>query len=298
MSTTTPSGSIVVGVDGSEHADRAVRWAAEQAHLEHRRLVLVAADERHHAGWTGTIPGADPQSGQDVRSAVQLIADDAAALARELHPDVDVEAVAAAGDPRETLTDLSASAHLLVVGSRGRGTVKSLLLGSVSAAVVRSSACPVVVCRPVSSGPSEGVVVGADGSAESLPVLEFAFTQASLRGTQLTVVHCFWDAVAAVAGFREASDMVLNEPHLEELRLVLAESVAGFREKYPDVTVSLLLRHGLVDEALTRRSRAWDLIVVGRHPMTSAHRAFTGSIATAVLERAHSTVAVVPEAAP
>jgi nucleotide-binding universal stress UspA family protein len=293
-----PSGSIVVGVDGSRDADRAVRWAADQARLQQRPLAVVAAAGAPSAqgvGWTGAIAGTDPDRGGRVASQVWHVAEAAEVLALRVAPEIETSAHAVVGDPREVLTDLSADAHLLVVGSRGRGVVRSLLLGSVSSAVVRTASCPVVVCRPGTDGNPDGVIVGADGSAESLPVVEFAFEQASLHRQPLTVVHCFRDAVAAAAGFREATGEVLNEPELEELRLVLSESVAGFREKYPDVEVTLLLRHGLVDEALTRRDSSWDLVVVGRHPMTGLWRTLSGSIANAVVERARTNVAVVPE---
>lgn len=291
-------GSIVVGVDGSRHADRAVRWAAEQARLEQRRLVVVAASGAptvQDVGWNGVIAGTDPESDPRVSAGVRRVADAAVSLALSVAPGIEAEALAVIGDPREALVALSEAAHLLVVGSRGRGPVRTLLLGSVSTAVVKLTSSPVVVCRARSESHGDGVIVGADGSEESLPIVEFAFAQASLRGLPLTVVHCFWDAVAAAAGFREASGQFLDEPQLEELRMVLAESIAGFREKYPDVPVSLLLRHGLVDEALTRHGSAWDLIVVGRHPMVGLRRTLSGSIATAVVERAHANVAVVPE---
>lgn len=78
----------------------------------------------------------------------------------------------------------------------------------------------------------------------------------------------------------------------------MSESIAGMREKYPDVPVSLELRHGLVDEAVSPRGRSRALTVVGRHPVNSIGRLLTGSISTAVLERAHGPVAVVPEAPP
>lgn len=269
-------GSIVVGVDGSEHSDRAVRWAAEQAHLERRPLVAVAVD--------------DPDEGE-------ITVGNAVIAARGEFPFVEAVGLVVPGDPREVLLELSHAAHLLVLGSRGRGTVRSTLLGSVSVAVTQASACPVVVCRPPHAGPGDGVVVGADGTPESLPVIEFAFAQASLRDLPLTVLHCFWDVVAAAAGFREASGEVLNDPHLEEERALLAQSVAGLSEKYPDVEVTRMLRHGLVDEALNRHGRSWDLLVVGHHPMTTPRRLVLGSIASAVLERARSTVAVVPEMA-
>lgn len=158
------------------------------------------------------------------------------------------------------------------------------------------AACPVVVCRPtVARDRRHGVIVAADGTQESLPVLEFAYHQASLRGLSLTVLHCFWDAAAAIAEYRRALGKEAAASDLEDLRAVLAASVAGFAETYPDVPVTLEIKHGFVDEALRPRDREWDLIV-GRHPMTTITRTLTGSIATAVLERARTTVAVVPQA--
>jgi nucleotide-binding universal stress UspA family protein len=267
-----PSASIVAAVDGSVHAERALRWAAEQALLEGRRLVALTAGE-----------GAESV----VREAV--------ALAQRLYPRLSVEGRSRSGDPRHVLIELSREAQLLVLGSHGRGPLKTLFLGSVSAAVSAHAACPVVVCRPDHSG--RGVLVGADGSPESIPVVEFAYRQASLRQWPLTVMHCFWDAVVIERAIRYDRNWTLDDADVEDLRAVLAESVAGLGTRYPDVQVTLTLKHGLVDEALASSEEPWDLIVVGRHPMTTVTRVFTGSIASAVLERAHSPVAVVPERA-
>ena len=270
------AGSIVVAVDGSDHADRAVRWAAEQAVLEHHRLVAVA-----------------------VGGSSDTCSEDAVATVRKLHPDLAVRGASVPGDPREVLIDLSTQAHLLVVGSRGRGTLRGMLLGSVSTTVSAHAACPVVVCRPPTMDHTQpGVVVGADATLESLPVIEFAYRQASLRNLPLTVLHCFWDAAAAVAQYREARGEKSTSPDLEDLRAALSESVAGLAEKYPDVPVTISLKHGFGEQALSPRHGGWDLIVVGRHPMTSEGRVLTGSIATPIVERTHATVAVVPEEAP
>ncbi len=265
-------GNVVVAVDGSDHADRAVRWAAEQASLERRGLAVVSVGDGTHR-----------------------LADDAAAMARNPHPDLYVVASAVSGDPRQVLIDASAHAHMLVLGSRGRGAVRSMLLGSVSAAVSAHAVCPVVICRPPSEGAQAGVVVGADATPESLPVIEFAYRQASLHDLPLTVLHTFWDAAAAVAQYHEARGQEAEQPRVEDLRATLSESVAGLAENYPDVPVTLTLKHGFADQALSPRHGGWNLIVVGRHPMTSLERLLTGSIATSVIERAHATVAVVPQ---
>lgn len=265
-------GSIVVAVDGSEDAERAVRWAAEQAKLENRRLVVVS-----------------------VGTGSEALVDEARALARQAGPEETVLGASVSGDPRQVLIDASNDAHLLVLGSRGRGTVRSMLLGSVSSTVSAHAACPVVVCRPTAPGEVRaGVVVGADATPQSRPVLEFAYRQASERGLPLTVLHAYWDAAAAIEAHYQLAATRAERPNLEDLREVLSESTAGLSEVYPDVPVSVSLQHGLADEALSPREGGWDLVVVGRHSMTTVERLLTGSIARAVLERAHGPVAVVP----
>lgn len=289
-------GSIVVGIDGSEHANRAVLWAAEQAVLEGRPLAVVhaaGASDLRGAAWA-SVEGLSTYQLLDIQESARAVVREATALATSAHPLVEARDVPLVGDPRQLLVELSEAAHLIVLGSHGRGIFRSMLLGSVGVGVAQHARCPVVVCRPGRPGAvKDGVVVGADGTAESLPVIEFAFRQASIRGLPLTVMHCFWDVVAAVAGPQFA-----DSAEAQDLHLLLSESVAGLSEKFPDVPVTLRLAHGLVDECLTGGSRPWNLVVVGRHPVASVARFLTGSAATAVLERSGSTVAVVPEAEP
>ena len=298
---TTPQisvGSIVVAVDGSEHAARAVQWAVEQAGLEHRPLVVVHAageGDVRDAVWADGAR-AYPYDPSDILHSSRAIVDDAVDLARGMQSELTIVPMPVVGDPRQVLVDLSPRAHLIVMASRGRGTFRSMLLGSVSASVSRHAECPVVVCRPVSASPlTHGVVAGADATPQSLPVIEFAFQQASLRRLRLTVVHCFWDASAAVSDIRELPQGEEGPESQSDLRLLLSESVAGLSEKYPDVEVSLRLAHGLVDEGLAAISDGASLVVVGRHPIHGLSRTLSIAVATAVLERAHCAVAVVPE---
>lgn len=280
MTRTLAPGTVIAGIDGSVDSRRGARWAAEQAHLEHRRLVLIHAISAVDGGSSRT------------KGTSHIFLDEAAALAEEVDPRLPMTALSIPGDPRRALVEASSAAHLLVLGSRGLGPMRSKLLGSVSAEVARRAACPVVVTRPTSPGAvKDGVVVGADATAESVPVIEFAFRQASLHRLPLTVMHSVYDAVTAVAG---ALGPVPDDTGVPELRMLIAESVAGLREKYPDVHVTTRLERGLVEECMVAGPRPWDLIVVGRHPV----RALRSSTSTAVLERAHTAVAVVPEAAP
>jgi nucleotide-binding universal stress UspA family protein len=174
-----PAGSVVVGTDGSVHAERAVVWAARQAHAERRPLDVVHAYGRVGVGdlaWLGT-PGLDQSHlARALREAGETLVQEAAWIAGAEAPGLQVRTHVLDTDARDALLDASASAHLVVVGSRGRGPLRRLLLGSVSQSVARLARCPVVVCRPPETR-AEGheVLVGAEGSVASLPVMEFAF---------------------------------------------------------------------------------------------------------------------------
>jgi nucleotide-binding universal stress UspA family protein len=290
-------GTIVVGVDGSEHAVRAVDWATRQAVLEHRPVTLLHGFDPVARTTLGALEldGADRyELLRDLRHAARIGLDEATVRVHQVEPDLTVHDCLVDADARQALVDASRTAHLVVLGSRGRGSFRALLLGSVSVAVAQLSACPVVVCRPRHGDPAtHGVLVGADGSPESAPVIDFAFRQAALRGVPLTVMHCFWEITAAGAA---SSHEATTAP--TDVQLLLSESVAGFAETYPDVEVRLELARGLVDLALAGAAPTTDLVVVGRRHQKAFARLFHASMAAAVLERAAGTVAVVPEAAP
>jgi nucleotide-binding universal stress UspA family protein len=292
-----PAGSVVVGTDGSVHAERAVVWAARQAHAERRPLDVVHAYGRVGVGdlaWLGT-PGLDQSHlARALREAGETLVQEAAWIAGAEAPGLQVRTHVLDTDARDALLDASASADLVVVGSRGRGPLRRLLLGSVSQSVARLARCPVVVCRPPETR-AEGheVLVGAEGSVASLPVMEFAFRQASLQHLPLVVMHTFIDPTLHVRG---GADATPGEPSdVVELRMLLSESVAGLREKYPDVEVDLRLSEGLVDQCLLDEAPEAQLLVVGRSDVTGWSRFLYSSCALAVLERARTNVAVVPE---
>ena len=166
-----PAGTVVVGVDGSKSADQALDWAIEQAALEHRPLTLV-----HALGPLGTSGTAWlDQAGVNQRDILDAMRSDGQGLldaARDRAfgkaPQLVVHEVLRLVDPREALLDLSHDAAMIVLGSRGRGPVRSLVLGSVSVGVSRHASCPVVILRPHNLGVvRRGVLVGADGTERS-----------------------------------------------------------------------------------------------------------------------------------
>jgi nucleotide-binding universal stress UspA family protein len=148
------AGKIVVGVDGSEPSHEALRWAAAEAALRGARIVAAHS-------WTFVPPtpigepGMIPMPATDY--AGQLDAERNAAQAEldaaleEVFPDGtpdDLESKLLEGDAEDALVREAADAELLVVGSRGRSGLKSVLLGSVSRHVVSHAPCPVVVVKP------------------------------------------------------------------------------------------------------------------------------------------------------
>ena len=299
-STPIPPGAVVVGLDGSPPAERALGWAAAQAVLERRALVLVHA----LAPLAGLTSAWIDQAGVDAVALREADRVEARALLlaaqlrlHERHPDLDVVAVLRDGDPRAALADVARDASLLVLGSRGRGRLASLLLGSVSDALARHASLPTVVVRDGGSAVADplgrpgGVLVGVEGSPTGWDVLETAFRLASQRGWRLIALHSCRDLAHAGAPLTPAEE----EAH-SDAEALLGEALAGFGEKFPDVVVERLVDHGRADEALVRASLGRDLTVVGAERRGAVGTALFGSTAGAVLEHAWSSVVVVPTA--
>lgn len=290
--TNAHTGSVVFGVDGSESASHALDWAVDQAVAERLALTLVHAISPLRTVRTDQLGGIDSQVQEALlaegREILRIAREAAARRAAEL----EVHEVVRVMDPRALLLSMSTDAALLVLGSRGRGPVRSLLLGSVGVAISRHAHCPVVIHRPGNRGEvRRGVLVGIDGSNDSRPALDFAFAQASVRSLPLTVLHSFWDAQAGVAGPHRVD---VHSAEFEEQRLLIAESVAGLREKFPDVHMDIELARGYPGDCLVRAGERMHLIVVGAHRGSAASGIVFGSTAATVVEHATCAVAVVP----
>jgi nucleotide-binding universal stress UspA family protein len=135
---------IVVGVDGSDHSKAALRWAVKEAALRGAGVRVVHAWQVYpalHPGTTITASDFDEvrdQAGSFVKDFVDEVVPD--------RDGVPIEAVAVQGESvAPALIDAAANADLLVVGSRGLGGFRGLLLGSVSQQCVHHAKCPVVV---------------------------------------------------------------------------------------------------------------------------------------------------------
>lgn len=290
-----PSGSIVVGVDAAQPTVWALEWAADLAALEQRHVVLV-----HGTGSPLSI--GLPSMTQGTPDPLELFADLQAAahglLARATtrvvsrQPGLVVHQAVRSTDARQAVLDVSAHAAMIVMGSRGRGHVLSIALGSVSEEVVGRATCPVVVIRPRHDVRApQGVLVGTDEGAVSRPALYFAYQQASLRDLPLTVMHTVWDEVASTQPARVVS---AEDPGLAEVRRTLVDSLAHPAADFPEVPTRLLIGYGVPADCLLTLADSMDLVVVGHHERGLLGRLTHGSTATAILEHASVPIAVVP----
>jgi nucleotide-binding universal stress UspA family protein len=150
-------GRIVVGVDGSAGADLAVDWAAAAAHRSGARLEIVGSWV--FPGSAGMVYTVDVGLPDVARQAV----DAAVARAGALAPDVAVDGVVSEDPPAVALVQRSRHADMVVVGSRGVGAFRGILLGSVSLYAATHARCPVVVARTPVHGDAEGPGGSADG---------------------------------------------------------------------------------------------------------------------------------------
>lgn len=283
----------MVGVDGSPGGEQALLWAVRQAALEHRPLTIAHSSHLTMGGdtlWMGQ-PGIDVGGllQQVLASGRELLETSRRHVLRE-HADLVVHLhLSTSVDARRMLLDLSESAALLVVGSRGRGPIASVLLGSVSATVAKHAGCPVAVVRAAADAPSRaGVVVAVDDSEDSRAAVELAYRMASLAGLPLTALRVVWDPTRPGDDDHVVTDADVG---LQTERLAIAESVAGMQERYPDVPVRLELVRGTHERQLVRASRGADLLVLGTHPQNLVDDILYGSVAP-VLERARCTVLI------
>ena len=288
MSTTVKRHGIVVGVDGSAASQAAVCWAARDAAMRNVPLTLVHMLN----AFVPTFPQIPLPSGvavwqeDDGRQALEhavKIAEDAVKTDRKIAITSELKC----SPPVPTLVDLSEDAEMVVVGSNGRGAVGRVLLGSVSSGVVRSARCPVAVIRNEDASmphPEQApVLVGIDCSSTSELATAIAFDEASRRGVDLRALHT-WSDFAVCEG-----------PWLDwksEAERSLAEYLAGWQERYPDVKVHRLLAFDLPGRALTEESESAQLVVVGSHGRGRMTGMLLGSVSNAVVHSVHTPVIV------
>jgi nucleotide-binding universal stress UspA family protein len=195
------------------------------------------------------------------------------------------------GDPRATLLTEAQHARQLVVGSRGLGGFTRMLLGSTSAAVSQHASCPVVVVVHGQGNASGPVVVGLDGSAVSEQALGYAFQAAVRAGAALWAVHAWDDLGALHSPIAPAEAPPVHEIEAAAHRM-LAEQLASWEERYPDVPVEGQVIHERPAAALIDLGDRARMVVVGSRGRGGFARLLLGSVSQAVVRHATCPVVV------
>ncbi|MGY3062842.1 nucleotide-binding universal stress UspA family protein [Streptomyces sp. TE3672] len=277
---------VIAAVDGSSHSREALDWAAHEAVRRGLGLTIVHARTP------------DRRVGQEtLRREAQELLDRSVRRVTELAPELRPSTLTPLDFPSAALTSLSRNASLVVVGSRGLGGFRSLLLGSNSLAVASMAACPVVV---VHGGPSDedaaeethsDIVAGVAADESSEGVLEFAFeTAASRPGARLRIVHG-WTMFSSMLSGGPVFD---RDAVADAAERTLAELTAGWREKYPQVEVVREPVGGSASRTLVTASATAALTVIGRRRGGESLGLGLSPVAQTTLTHALGPVAVVP----
>lgn len=270
---------IVVGVDGTDAGQAAVRWAAAEARLRAAPLRIIGAYEP--ASLAGPLP---------IPPALRYRFDDALDHARRRLDAEDVDGELIPGHPSRVLRAEARNARLVVLGRRTGGVRSALSVERVTSWVAAHALCPVAVVRREPSDGSPGrIVVGFDGSRSAVTALDLGLEEAEVCGAALDVVCCWQPEEFAV---RER-DQAMAVSYLRRRQLEwFADAVAERARKRAGVFTTRHLVEGSPADELVERSRHAELLVVGSRGRDAATGLLLGSVSQELLRRSHCTVIV------
>jgi len=278
---------IVVGVDGSEGARRALTWTLSEAAARGADVEVVSAYPLDFY-WLDRF-AMDHARIEAIRSATETHAKEMVAEARQDPAvatlpgvaEVGVRIFVVGGSPTEHLVKRSDGAALLVVGNRGRGALRSTVAGSVALHCSSHAKCPVVVVHPTSAAAEERprVVVGLDDSEPARAALAAAVAQASSLGASLDVVVAYqepnyWIDLYAIASPPPGE----TKKHAHERGEAIVAEVVG-PQAVGDGTVRVVAVEGSPGEVLVDQAEGARLLVVGSRSRNLFEGVVLGSVA-------------------
>lgn len=291
---------VVAGVDGSAPALRAALWAADEAGRRRAPLRLVYAVNLSALALADRFRSSRSFFEALMSDGRQQLAATETAI-RQAHPGLSVETDLQTEGPVPALVELSRDARLIAIGSRGLGGFQGMLAGSTAVALVTRGHCPIAVIRGQPDGvpPSDGpVVVGVDGSPTSEPALAMAFEEASLRGADLVAVHT-WVEFASDTAYAYARQFFVDWEAVETReRELLAERLAGWQSRYPDITVRRVVTGGRPVGPLLKCAADAQLLVVGSRGRGGISGMLLGSTSHTLIHHAPCPLLVVRPPAP
>lgn len=258
--------TVVVGIEGTSSSHDALTWAAAAAAARNDTLEIV------HATGVPNIELYDDALEQSAQTLLQGERERALAAA----PDLTVTATLTRDTPGRALTEASEQADLVVIGTHPYSLLERVFSGSLAYQVAAGAHCPVLIVPQETGEGGTGVVVGADGSPDSVAAVALAATEADRLGQELTVVHAWRSPDLFLAG--DTGRGYRDERVEEGEGVVLAESVAGLGDRYPDLVVHQQLVQSQPAQALLDAAKGARLLVVGSRGLGGVARMLLGSV--------------------
>lgn len=260
---------IIVGVDGSPSSRAALEWAASRAQRQKSPLLLVHA-----------VPDFLVSPGRieyhSVRDALQGLLDSEVNRAREFAPSVEVKASLHFGEPAQVLAEQSFGSVMVVVGTDRTADVHGEGFGAVDLQLATMGHCPVAVVPARQSPVHAGVVVGIDGSTQSMIAAHFAAAEATRIEQDLTIIY----VQSTVPLWLHSSTLGPAITQLDDARgrMILEAAVAALRARHIHLTVCERFEHDDVPaRTLIAAGKSAAMLVVGNRGRGATQHALMGS---------------------
>lgn len=288
---------IVVGVDGSDQALCALKWAVKEAKRRGSVLNIVTAYTIPVFAASSMDAGYATLDDQLIRNGAEEVVRQARATITD--EDVTIRTYIESGDPSGVLLDLSRQAELIVVGTRGRGGFVGRLLGSVSSALPAHAKCPTVVVPLCVAKRSDDdpeiqdrIVVGVDGSDRARMAVLVAAELAAARGLSMRIVCALAPVSGALAWMPATVD---QEAVAADVRHQMTIGKAWLQSYFPDLEIDIDVLEGAPVEILIRESQTARLLVTGSRGRGGFAGMLLGSTSQGVLHHSKGPVMVVPD---
>jgi nucleotide-binding universal stress UspA family protein len=288
---TKRSDPIVVGIDGSTAAAKALDWAADEA--QRRRLPLVIAYAGHIVDRTALVDRTARDAIAQICDYGRELLDDAVSIAVENRELVDVKTELREVSPAQLLIGLSETASALVVGRGDGGHLARFIFGSTTQRVAEHAYCPVVVVG--ADGPSRAsdtIVVGASESTAGEAALQFAGAEAVVRGASLLLVRSWTELNWPRVGFPFPPEARFHSARdAEQARL--DRCVQAAREAFPRLQIDGRLTEQPAYVALETAAHDAALLVIGCRRPEDSHLLRLGPLSSWLLHHCACPVAIV-----
>lgn len=287
-------GEIVVGVDESDGAAEALRWAVREASFHDSTVTAVMAWGLLDQHYATVAERFDPA--YDESNALEALRTFIASAVGE-QAAAEVRARAVCELPARALLDAATEADLLVVGARGLGGFRGLMLGSVSQRCLNDATVPVAIVRAVehrNAQRTERIVVGVDGSETSQRALRWALAEGRGRKASVEVVHA-WQ-IPYAGHYPHMTNMIDLSTYEEASRKVLDDALAAEGADDHAVPIKRTSIQGGAAATIVDLAEDADLVVLGSRGLGAVKKMLLGSVTMQVTHHSQCPVVVIPAA--